>query len=105
MPKNCQFTPYWPYITYMLKIEVTTYPKAPSMHGIEVYYSWRMETKGQCPCTSPFYPQNPFGYGRHALPKSAHDLRPILVILRAPSQMEYTIRHMVVFNSKAYANI
>ena len=45
----------------------------------------------------PFYPRNPFGYGRHALPKSAHDL--------APSQMEYTIRHMVVFNSKAYANI
>ena len=32
-------------------------------------------------------------------------LRPILVILRAPSQMEYAIRHMVVFNSKAYANI
>ena len=51
MPKNCQFTPYWPYITYMLKIEVTTYP------------------------------------------------------IRAPSQMEYAIRHMVVFNSKAYANI
>ena len=36
MPKNCQFIPYWPYITYMLKIEVTTYPKAQSMHGIEV---------------------------------------------------------------------
>ena len=32
-------------------------------------------------------------------------LRPILEILRAPSQMEYTIRHMVVFNSEAYANI
>ena len=32
-------------------------------------------------------------------------LRPILVILLAPSQMEYTIRHMVAFNSKAYANI
>ena len=32
-------------------------------------------------------------------------LRPIRVILRAPSQMEYAIRHMVVFNSKAYANI
>ena len=31
-------------------------------------------------------------------------LRPILVILRAPSQMEYAIRHMVVFTSKAYAN-
>ena len=29
----------------------------------------------------------------------------ILVILRAPSQMEYAIRHMMVFNSKAYANI
>ena len=27
---------YWPYIKYMLKIEVTTYPKAQSMHGIEV---------------------------------------------------------------------
>ena len=27
-------------------------------------------------------------------------LRPIFVILRAPSQMEYAIRHMVVFNSK-----
>ena len=32
-------------------------------------------------------------------------LRPILVILRAPSQIEYAIQHMVVFNSKAYANI
>ena len=32
-------------------------------------------------------------------------LRPDPVILRAPSQMEYAIRHMVVFNSKAYANI
>ena len=32
-------------------------------------------------------------------------LRPNLVILRAPSQMEYAIRHLVVFNSKAYANI
>ena len=32
-------------------------------------------------------------------------LRQILVISRAPSQMEYAIRHMVVFNSKAYANI
>ena len=32
-------------------------------------------------------------------------LRTNLVILCAPSQMEYTIRHMVVFNSKAYANI
>ena len=32
-------------------------------------------------------------------------LEPVLVILRAPSQMEYAIRHMVVFNSKVYANI
>ena len=32
-------------------------------------------------------------------------LRPIPEILRAPSQMEYAIRHMVVINSKAYANI
>ena len=32
-------------------------------------------------------------------------LRPILVILRALSEMEYAIWHMVVFNSKAYANI
>ena len=32
-------------------------------------------------------------------------LRPIHIILRAPSQMEYAIRHMVVFNSEAYANI
>ena len=30
--------------------------------------------------------------------------RPNLVILRAPSQMEYAIRHMVVFNANAYAN-
>ena len=28
----------------------------------------------QCPCTSSLYPRNPFGYGRHALPESAHDL-------------------------------
>ena len=32
-------------------------------------------------------------------------LRPILVILRAPSQMQYAIWHILVFNSKAYANI
>ena len=32
-------------------------------------------------------------------------LRPILVILRAPSQMEYAIWHMVLSNPKAYANI
>ena len=32
-------------------------------------------------------------------------LRPIFIILRAPSQMEYAIRHMVVSNSKAYADI
>ena len=105
MPKNCQFTPYWPYITYMLKIEVTTYPKAPSMHGIEVYYSWRMETKDQCPCTSQSYPQTLSDMGATHCPSQPMILRPILEILRAPSQMEYTIRHMVVFNSKAYANI
>ena len=44
------------------------------MHGIEVQYSWRIETKDQCPCTSPLYLRHPFGYVRHALPKSAHDL-------------------------------
>ena len=32
-------------------------------------------------------------------------LRPIGVVLRAPSQMKYAIWHMVVFNSKAYATI
>ena len=32
-------------------------------------------------------------------------LRLIVIILRAPSQMEYAIRQMVVFNSKASANI
>ena len=105
MPKNCQFTPYWPYIKYMLKIEVTTYPKPQSMHGIEVQYSWKIETKCQCPCTSPFYPQTRSDMGATHCPSQPMILRPILEILRAPSQMEYTIRHMVVFNSKAYANI
>ena len=105
MSKNCQFIPYWPYIKNMLKIEVTNYPKAPSMHGIEVYYSWRIETKDHCPCTSPFYPRNPFGYGPTHCPSQPMILRPNLVILRAPSEMEYAIRHMVVFNSEAYANI
>ena len=105
MPKNCQFTPYWPYITYMLKIEVTTYPKAPSMHGIEVYYSWRIETKGQCPCTSHFTLETLSDMGATHCPSQPMILRPILIILRAPSQMEYAIRHMVVFNSEAYANI
>ena len=75
------------------------------MHGIEVYYSWRIETKGQCPCTSPFYPRNPSDMGATHCPSQPMILRPILEILRAPSQVEYTIRHMVVFNSKAYANI
>ena len=104
MPKNCQFTHYWPYITYMLKIEVTTYPKAPSMHGIEVYPSWRMETKCDCPCTSPFTLETPSDMGATHCPSQPMNLRPILVIPHASSQMEYTIRHMVVFNSKAYAN-
>ena len=105
MPKNCQFTPYWPYIKNMLKIEVTTYPKAPSMHGIEVYYSWRIETKGQCPCTSHFTLETLSDMGATHCPSQPMILRPILIILRAPSQMEYAIRHMVVFNSEAYANI
>ena len=53
----------------------------------------------------PILPSKPFRIWAPRSAQSAHDLETILVILRAPSQMEYTIRHMVVFNSKAYANI
>ena len=49
--------------------------------------------------------ETPSDMGATHCPSQPMILRPILVILRAPSQMEYAIRHMVVFNSKAYANI
>ena len=47
----------------------------------------------------------PSNMGATHCPSQPMILRPILVILRAPSQMEYAIRHMVVFNPKANANI
>ena len=46
----------------------------------------------------------PLNMGATHCPSQPMILRPILVILRAPSQMKYAILHMVVFNSKAYAN-
>ena len=49
--------------------------------------------------------ETPSDMGATHCPSQPMILRPILVISRAPSQMEYAIRHMVVFNSKAYANI
>ena len=49
--------------------------------------------------------ETPTDMGATHCPSQPMILRPILVILRAPSQMEYAIRHMVVFNPKAYANI
>ena len=49
--------------------------------------------------------KTPSDMGATHRPSQPMILRPILVILRAPSQMEYVIRHMVVFNFKAYANI
>ena len=49
--------------------------------------------------------ETPSDMGATHCPSQPMILRPIPVILRAPSQMEYAIRHMVVFNSKAYANI
>ena len=49
--------------------------------------------------------ETPSDMGATHCPSQPMILRPILVILRAPSQMEYAIRHMVVFNSKVYANI
>ena len=49
--------------------------------------------------------KTPSNMGATHCPSQPMILRPILVILLAPSQMEYAIRHMVVFNSKAYANI
>ena len=49
--------------------------------------------------------ETPSDMGATHCPSQPMNLRPILIILRAPSQMEYAIRHMVVFNSKAYANI
>ena len=52
-----------------------------------------------------FLIETPSDMGATHCPSQPTILRPLLVILRAPSQMEYAIRHMVVFNSKAYANI
>ena len=49
--------------------------------------------------------ETPSDMGATHCPSHPMILRPILVILRAPSQMKYAIGHMVVFNSKAYANI
>ena len=49
--------------------------------------------------------ETPSDIGATHCPSQPMILRPILVILCAPSQMEYVIRHMVVFNSKVYANI
>ena len=49
--------------------------------------------------------ETPSDMGATHCPSELMTLRPILVILRAPSQMEYVIQQMVVFNSKAYANI
>ena len=49
--------------------------------------------------------ETPSDMGATHCPSQPMNLRPILVILRAPSQREYAIRHMVVFNCKAYANM
>ena len=49
--------------------------------------------------------ETPSDMGAMHCPSQPMILKPILVILRTPSQMEYAIRHMMVFNSKAYANI
>ena len=49
--------------------------------------------------------QTPSDMGARHCPSQPMILRPIIVISRARSQMEYAIRHMVVFNSTAYANI
>ena len=49
--------------------------------------------------------ETPSDMGATHCPSQHMILRPNPVILRAPSQMEYAIRHMVVFNSKASANI
>ena len=58
------------------------------------------------PMYIPILPSEPHSdTGVTHCPSQPMILRLILVILRAPSQMEYAIRHMVVFNSKAYANI
>ena len=53
----------------------------------------------------PTLPSKPLSdMGATHCPSQPMILRPNLVILRAPSQMKYAIRHMVVFNAKAYAN-
>ena len=52
-----------------------------------------------------FTPETPSDMGATHCSSQPMILRPNFVILRAPSQMEYAIRHMVVFNPKAYANI
>ena len=49
--------------------------------------------------------ETPSDMGATHCPSQPMVLRPILVILRAQSQMEYAIRHTVLFNSKTYANI
>ena len=49
--------------------------------------------------------ETPSDMGATHCPSQPMILRRIPVILRARSQMEYAIRHMVVFNSKAYVNM
>ena len=49
--------------------------------------------------------ETPSDMGATHCPSQPMILRPILVILSAPSQMEYAIPHMVVFNCKANAKI
>ena len=46
--------------------------------------------------------ETPSDMGATHCPSQPMILRPILLILRAPRQMEYAIRHMVVFNPEAY---
>ena len=49
--------------------------------------------------------ETPADLGATHCPSQPMILRPNLVILRAPGQMEYAIRHVVVFNSKASTNM
>ena len=105
MPKNCQFTPYWPYIKYMLKIEVTTYPKAQSVHESKSSIHEGYRPKVNAGVHPHFTFETPSDMGATHTPSQLMILRPNLVIICAPSQMEYEIRHMVVFNPKASANI
>ena len=85
--------------------------KLPLIRRLKVCMEWKSSIHGgyrpqvNVHVHPHFTLETPSDMGATHCPSQPMILRPNLVILRAPRQMEYAIRHMVVFNSKAYANI